>query len=199
MFSHLLTQAQVLAILESGFAVARRHVQQDQHQDDATQKTFEDLSQRVADLEYRAQKSEAEKESMESRVQWLEEERLACDSRAQALERDKAALENYLEDAERDRAALERRLLKIEEFCSAAEDRIKAPAIESRQVDSTPDHALPESRSSEIVPIKLHRFMPGVSFLADPDGKKLFDGSKFSHTVLSNFSHYFHDDVRRPR
>jgi hypothetical protein len=48
-FSHVLTQAQVLAMLESGFAVARHHLDQDQHQNDATQNTFEHLSQRIGE------------------------------------------------------------------------------------------------------------------------------------------------------
>jgi hypothetical protein len=189
-------------MLEPSFALVQR-LEQDQQRLAAErelklQQQLEQLWQRIGILERHAQKSEADKTTLERLLREVVNENLTLLGRIQKLEVNEAYLRRHFNQTESDKAMLERRLQALETGHRPAEESsTTSPETEITSVRSTPNSEILDTNqevarasaiftTADLNTISLHPMLPSVLFMVDPESSKTSDGSDFPLKLLSS-------------
>jgi hypothetical protein len=184
--SSLTNHLQFLNMLEPSFALVKRH-EQDQSRIAAErelrlQQQLEQMWLRIGRLEHYAQKSEADKATLERLLRGVVQENLALMDRVQKLEANEAGFRRRLTQIE-----------SVRDHQPAADSSTTSPETEIISVRSTPDaseRGQEVERASaldtaELDSVKLHPMLPSVLFIADPENNKTSDGLDFPLKLIS--------------
>ena len=186
-------------MLQPSFALVKRHEQDQNRVDDEKERRlqhqFEQVWLRIGRLETRAQKSDADKATLERLLREVVQAKLTLEGRVKRLEENAAYVQRRLDKSESDKAVLEYRLEALEKH---QDHRRTAHSSTSPETAITSARSTPNATTNQeaehvyafntagLDPVKLHSSLPSVLFVIDPETSVLSDDSDFSLSLLSS-------------